>query len=63
MNDDGFVFFIFENQDYCRNVLDGGPCYIGGFLLILKLWHRMMKLSKEDKKNIPVWVKFYNVPM
>ncbi|KAL7204694.1 hypothetical protein ACSBR2_017739 [Camellia fascicularis] len=26
-------------------------------------WHRMMKLSKEDKKTIPIWVKFYNIPL
>ncbi|KAL7197306.1 hypothetical protein ACSBR2_019902 [Camellia fascicularis] len=63
MNDEGFVFFVFENQDCCQNVLDGGPWYAGGFLIILKLWHRMMKLSKEDKKTIPIWVKFFNDPM
>ncbi|XP_028059832.1 uncharacterized protein LOC114263483 [Camellia sinensis] len=62
-NDDGFVFFMFENRDCCIDVLEGGPWYVGGFLLILKQWHRMMKLSKEDKKTIPVWVKFYNVPL
>ncbi|KAL7219623.1 hypothetical protein ACSBR2_012643 [Camellia fascicularis] len=25
MNDDGFAFFMFENKDCCRNILDGGP--------------------------------------
>lgn len=63
MNDKGFTFFIFENQDCCRNILDGEPWYVSGFLLILKQWHRMMKLSKEDKSTIPVWVNFYNVPL
>ncbi|XP_028095113.1 uncharacterized protein LOC114295119 [Camellia sinensis] len=46
-----------------NDVLERGPWYVGGFLLILKQWHRMMKLSKEDKKTIPVWVKFYNIPL
>ncbi|GMP97031.1 hypothetical protein CsSME_00045439 [Camellia sinensis var. sinensis] len=63
MNDEGFTLFIFENKDCCKDILDGGPWYVGGFLLILKQWHRMMKLSKEGKKTIPVWVKFYNIPM
>lgn len=31
MNDDGFAFFMFENRDCCRNILDGGPWYVGGF--------------------------------
>ncbi|XP_028120127.1 uncharacterized protein LOC114317570 [Camellia sinensis] len=62
-NDDGFFFFMFENRDYCIDVLEGGPWYVGGFLLILKQWHRMMKLSKEDKKTIPIWVKFHNIPL
>lgn len=57
-NDDGFIFFMFENRDCCIDVLEGGPWYVGGFLLILKQWHCMMRLSKEDKKSIPIWVKF-----
>ncbi|KAL7181458.1 hypothetical protein ACSBR1_040364 [Camellia fascicularis] len=52
-NDDGFIFFMFENRDCCIDVLEGGPWY----------WHRMMKFSKEDKKTIPIWVKFYNIPL
>ncbi|XP_028074447.1 uncharacterized protein LOC114276809 [Camellia sinensis] len=62
-NDDGFFFFMFENHDCCIDVLEGGPWYVSGFLLILKQWHRMMKLSKEDKKTIPIWVKFFNIPL
>ncbi|XP_028105702.1 uncharacterized protein LOC114304747 [Camellia sinensis] len=62
-NDDGFFFFMFENRDCCIDVLEGGPWYVSGFLLILKQWHRMMKLSKEDKKTIPSWVKFFNIPL
>ncbi|CAL5409216.1 unnamed protein product [Camellia sinensis] len=62
-NDDGFFFFMFENRDCCIDVLEEGPWYVGGFLLVLKQWHRMMKLSKEDKKTIPIWVKFHNIPL
>ncbi|XP_028108374.1 uncharacterized protein LOC114307170 [Camellia sinensis] len=63
VNDEGFIFFIFEKQDSCIRVIEGGPWYIGGILLILKKWHRMMKLTKEKQGTIPIWVKFYNIPM
>ncbi|KAL7200191.1 hypothetical protein ACSBR1_032168 [Camellia fascicularis] len=63
MNEEGFIFFIFDHIDSCKKVIDGGPWYVGGILLILKQWHRMMKLTKEALTEIPVWVKFYNVPM
>ncbi|XP_028058653.1 uncharacterized protein LOC114262494 [Camellia sinensis] len=63
MNEEGFMFFIFDHIDSCKKVIDRGPWYVGGILLILKQWHRMMKLTKEALTEIPVWVKFYNVPM
>ncbi|XP_028121750.1 uncharacterized protein LOC114318961 [Camellia sinensis] len=60
---DGFMFFIFDTPECCRDVLEGGPWYIGGYLLILKQWKRMMKLAKEKSTKIPIWVKFFNVPL
>lgn len=33
MNDDGFAFFMFENKDCYRNILDGGPWNVGGFFV------------------------------
>ncbi|XP_028063035.1 uncharacterized protein LOC114266353 [Camellia sinensis] len=62
-NGDGFMFLIFDTPDSCREVLEGGPWYIGGYLLILKQWKRMMKLAKEKSTKIPVWVKFFNIPL
>ncbi|XP_028068089.1 uncharacterized protein LOC114270719 [Camellia sinensis] len=62
-NGDGFMFFIFDTPECCRDVLEGGPWYIGDYLLILKQWKRMMKLAKEKSTKIPVWVKFFNVPL
>ncbi|KAL7170673.1 hypothetical protein ACSBR2_035535 [Camellia fascicularis] len=62
-NGEGFIFFIFESPSCCREILEGGPWYIGGFHLILKQWTRMMRLTKDKIQKIPVWVKFFNVPM
>ncbi|XP_028073153.1 uncharacterized protein LOC114275333 [Camellia sinensis] len=62
-NGEGFIFFIFESPNCGREVLEGGPWYIGGFHLILKQWTRMMRLTKDKIQKVPVWVKFFNVPM
>ncbi|XP_028123740.1 uncharacterized protein LOC114320860 [Camellia sinensis] len=62
-NEEGFIFFIFESPNYCSEVLEGGPSYIGGFHLILKKWSRMMRLTKDKIQKVPVWVKFFNVSM
>ncbi|KAL7238204.1 hypothetical protein ACSBR2_004325 [Camellia fascicularis] len=62
-NGEGFIFFIFDSPECCIEVLQGGPWYIGGFNIILKKWTRMMKLSKDKVTKVPVWVRFYNIPM
>ncbi|XP_028073502.1 uncharacterized protein LOC114275708 [Camellia sinensis] len=62
-NGGGFIFFIFDNPECCFEVLEGGHWYIGGFNIILKKWKRMMKLSKEKVTKVPVWVRFYNIPL
>ncbi|XP_028082596.1 uncharacterized protein LOC114283918 [Camellia sinensis] len=62
-NGEGFWFFIFDDPDCCKMVLEGGPWYVGGFNLILKQWSRMMKLTKEKATKVPVWVRLFNVPM
>ncbi|XP_028069052.1 uncharacterized protein LOC114271647 [Camellia sinensis] len=62
-NGEGFIFFIFESPTCCSEVLKRGPWYIGVFYLILKKWTRMMRLTKDKIQKVPVWVKFFNVPM
>ncbi|GFZ14589.1 hypothetical protein Acr_24g0007790 [Actinidia rufa] len=44
------------------NVIDLDPWHIGGQPIRMRKWQRMLKLSKDTVKDIPVWVKFYNVP-
>ncbi|KAL7235477.1 hypothetical protein ACSBR1_018886 [Camellia fascicularis] len=62
-NGEGFMFFFFENSNSCSKVLEEGPWYIGSQLLILKKWKRMLRLTKEQVSQIPIWVKLFNVPM
>ena len=59
--DDGFYIFMFDLKDNSDFVFENGPYHMGGSWLVLKKWHRMMKLSKEQLDRVPVWVKLYNV--
>ncbi|GMP85741.1 hypothetical protein CsSME_00038783 [Camellia sinensis var. sinensis] len=59
----GFVFFMFDIIDSSTAVLEDGPWFIGGHFIVLKKWHSMMKLSKDQLDKIPIWVKLFNVPM
>ncbi|PWA61290.1 ATPase, F1/V1/A1 complex, alpha/beta subunit, Zinc knuckle CX2CX4HX4C [Artemisia annua] len=52
MNANCFFFFKFTTQKGFRNV----P-------IILKPWTMNTNLLKEDLTNIPVWVKFHDVPL
>lgn len=59
----GFIFFMFDNLDSSSAVLEEGPWFFGGHFLVLKKWHNMMKLTKEQLDKIPIWIKLFNVPM
>lgn len=59
----GFVFFMFDTIDSSTAVLEDGPWFISGHFIVLKKWHSMMKLSKDQLDKIPIWVKLFSVPM
>ncbi|CAL5357362.1 unnamed protein product [Camellia sinensis] len=59
----GFVFFMFDTIDSSTAVVKDGPWFIGGYFIVLKKWHSMMKLSKDQLDKIPIWVKLFNVLM
>lgn len=59
----GFVFFMFDTIDSSTAVLEDSPWFIGGHFIVLKKWHSMMKLSKDQLDKIPIWVKLFNVPL
>lgn len=62
-NGHGFFFFLFEEEGELGRVLDGGPWFFGGRMLILKKWMPQMELVKERMQVIPIWVHFHNVPL
>lgn len=62
-NEEGFFFFLFEHDRGLCQVLEAGPWFFGGKLLLLKKWYPQMKMVKDQVQKIPQWVQFYNVPL
>ena len=63
MNAKGFFFFKFNSKKGVDDVLENGPWLIRNVPIILKPWTLNTNLLKEDLTNIPVWVKFHDVPL
>lgn len=63
LNDNEFVFFKFKDEDSCIEVLESGPWHLSGRLVCLSRWRQGMVLQKATHNVVPVWAKFYNVPL
>lgn len=61
--DNGFFLFKFNNAKGSEFVLDGGPWHMGGKFIVVRPWEPILKLEKVQLNNIPIWVKFFNVPL
>jgi len=61
--DEGQFFFVFNSKNACDQVFEGGPWHIAGPPIILKKWHKGLKLSTMGISKIPIWVKFLKLPM
>ncbi|GJZ41295.1 hypothetical protein Tco_0588181 [Tanacetum coccineum] len=57
------LFFKFGSKDGMDAMLENGPWLIRNVPLILKQWTPNTNVIKEDVCNIPVWVKFHDVPI
>ena len=58
----GFYFFKFESEQQLLNVLEGGPWMYSGQPLFLERWKEGMSLEQKSHKEVPIWVKFRNIP-
>lgn len=59
----GFFFFRFANEDARRRILDVGNWIFGGQPIFLRQWVPTTTLSRESHASLPLWVKFFNVPL
>ncbi|GKD17048.1 copia-type polyprotein [Tanacetum coccineum] len=46
-----------------ESMLENRPWLILNVPLIIRMWSPLVNVSKEDLKNVPSWVKLYDVPM
>ncbi|KAL4569291.1 hypothetical protein LXL04_024927 [Taraxacum kok-saghyz] len=63
VNDEGFYFFRFSENQGMENVMDNGPWLINNVPLFVQRWKPGLVLSKPEMTMVPVWVKIFNVPL
>ena len=61
--ENGLYFFIFRDPEARDWVLDSGPWHLAGRPFILRAWHPGMDMLNIQLSSIPIWVKFYNIPL
>ena len=63
VNNEGFFFFKFSNEQGLQEVMENGPWLINDLPLFVNRWKPGLVLSKPQVNSIPVWVKVFNVPL
>ncbi|KAL6564046.1 hypothetical protein OROHE_005286 [Orobanche hederae] len=58
----GFYFFKFDSEKYLVDTIEGGPWIYSGQPLFIERWREGMSLEKRNHKEVPIWVKFRNIP-
>ena len=61
--ENGFFIFQFKNEVDVSQILEEGPFYCGNRLVVIKKWFPSIRMCKEEFSSVPVWMKFYNVPL
>ena len=63
MTDNGLYFFRFRDLDARDWVMEYGPWHLAGRPFILRAWRPGMDMLNIQLSSIPIWVKFYNIPL
>ena len=61
--DNGLYLFRFRDMVSRDWVMENGPWHIAGRPIILRLWQPGMEMLNIQLTSIPIWVKFYNIPL
>ncbi|CAL5443148.1 unnamed protein product [Camellia sinensis] len=61
--DNGFFIFKVKSEEAMDTILENGPYYVGARLIVIKKLQPLLKLTKCEFSSVPLWVKFYNVPL
>ena len=61
--ENGLYFFRFRDPDARDWVMEYGPWHLAGRTFILRAWQPGMDMLNIQLTSIPIWVKFYNIPL
>ena len=61
--ENGLFFFRFRDPEARDWVMDSGPWNLAGRPFILRAWKPGMDMLNIQLSSIPIWVKFYNIPL
>ena len=61
--ENGLFFFRFRDPEARDWVMDSGPWHLAGRPFILRAWKPSMDMLDIQLSTIPIWVKFYNIPL
>ena len=61
--DNGLYIFRFKDLAARDWVLENGPWYLAGRPIILRFWKPGMEMLNVQITSLPIWVKFFNIPL
>ena len=61
--ENGLYFFRFRDLDARDWVMNFGPWHLAGRPFILRAWRPGMDMLNIQLTSIPIWVKFFNIPL
>ena len=61
--DNGLYIFRFKDMGARDWVLENGPWYLAGRPIILRSWKPGMEMLNVHVTSLPIWVKFFNIPL
>ena len=61
--ENGLFFLRFKDPEARDWVMDSGPWNLAGRPFILRAWKPGMDMFNIQLSTIPIWVKFYNIPL
>ena len=61
--ENGLFFFRFRDLEAWDWVMESGPWHLAGRPFILRAWRPGMDMLDIQLSTIPIWVKFFNIPL
>ena len=63
ITDNGLYLFRFKDMAARDWVMECGPWYIAGRPFVIRKWQPGMEMLNIQLTSLPIWVKFFNIPL